>query len=334
MSFETEPDLKIMEYKQDHRWWAQILQFAWVTFSVHYISWIFIPVGIYAYLYHIGYFWYAAPLIILYLPSFFDGSHLRRGRLWKGFRDYKVWHLAFGHNGVTTVRTTKLDPKKTYIFGFVPHGILALSRVTMYGGIWPSLFPGLEYRVLGATPMFWVPLCREMCLWLGGVDASRSTAENLLKSGCSLHIYPGGSKEIFETRPGSKETTLILKERLGFVKLAIRFGADLVPVVGFGEKEIYHKLHINEDVRKWFLRTLRIPLLVFWGIGPTWTPLRRPLATVFGAPIPVTKNPNPTDEEVAKLHQLFIDETEKLFNEYKNKFPQIPGAKDQTLIIK
>jgi hypothetical protein len=48
--------------------------------------------------------------------------------------------------------------------------------------------------------MFWVPCCREVCLWMGGVDASKTTAESLLQRGVSLQVYPGGSKEIFETR--------------------------------------------------------------------------------------------------------------------------------------
>ena len=38
----------------------------------------------------------------------------------------------------------------------------------------------------------------------------------------------GGSKEIFANQPSSKETRLVLNNRLGFVRLAIRHGAELV----------------------------------------------------------------------------------------------------------
>jgi hypothetical protein len=44
--------------------------------------------------------------------------------------------------------------------------------------------------VLGATPMFFIPGCREVCLWLGAIDASRKTAERQLENGLSLFIYP------------------------------------------------------------------------------------------------------------------------------------------------
>lgn len=43
------------------------------------------------------------------------------------------------------------------------------------GGVWEDLFPGVHCRVLGATPMFYIPFCREICLWMSVVDAGAST---------------------------------------------------------------------------------------------------------------------------------------------------------------
>jgi len=63
--------------------------------------------------------------------------------------------------------------------------------------------------------MFYVPFCRDICLWMGVIDASRETAERALANKMSLIIYPGGSKEIFETDPNSNVITLVLKERKG-----------------------------------------------------------------------------------------------------------------------
>lgn len=40
---------------------------------------------------------------------------------------------------------------------------------------------------------------------MNAVDASRSTAEKVLKSGKSVLVYPGGIPEIFLTEPASKE---------------------------------------------------------------------------------------------------------------------------------
>lgn len=49
--------------------------------------------------------------------------------------------------------------------------------------------------------MFWIPGSREICLWMGAIDARRSVAEKTLRNGMSLIVYPGGSAEIFETDP-------------------------------------------------------------------------------------------------------------------------------------
>lgn len=58
---------------------------------------------------------------------------------------------------------------------------------------------------MGASPMFWVPGAREICLWMGAVDARKKTAERVLTdaSNLSMFVYPGGSKEIFLTDPKS-----------------------------------------------------------------------------------------------------------------------------------
>lgn len=112
--------------------------------------------------------------------------------------------------------------------------------------------------------MFFWPLCRDISLALGGVDAGRHIADKVLNAKLSLMVYPGGSEEIFLTEPNSTETRLVVNKRFGFIKLAMRHGTPLVPVAVFNERDAYHKLSAPESVRSWFLQTLKVPLLVFW----------------------------------------------------------------------
>lgn len=58
--------------------------------------------------------------------------------------------------------------------------------------------------------MFYIPLGRELCLWMGGVDASRSTGEKVLDEGNSIVVYPGGVAGIFKTNPNSKEVSFLI----------------------------------------------------------------------------------------------------------------------------
>lgn len=58
----------------------------------------------------------------------------------------------------------------------------------------------------------------------------------LIGPGSSLTIVVGGAAESLSARPGTAD--LVLRRRLGFIKLAIREGADLVPVFSFGENDV------------------------------------------------------------------------------------------------
>lgn len=69
----------------------------------------------------------------------------------------------------------------------------------------------------------------QFLLYLGCVDAGASTANYNLQRGTSLFVYVGGEKEQLMTENGKHK--IYLKSRKGFVKLALKHGAGLVPMV-------------------------------------------------------------------------------------------------------
>lgn len=73
---------------------------------------------------------------------------------------------------------------------------------------------------------------------LGICSVSYKSCQHILRSGpgASLTIVVGGAAESLSAHPGTADLTL--KRRLGFIKLAIREGADLVPVFSFGENDV------------------------------------------------------------------------------------------------
>ncbi|RLN15085.1 hypothetical protein BBJ28_00011298 [Nothophytophthora sp. Chile5] len=189
--------------------------------------------------------------------------------------------------------------------------------------------------------MFYIPLAREFCLWLGCVDASRSTAKKVMDAGHSVFIYPGGVPEIFQLDPYSKEVrrpptvvnTIVLKKRMGFVKLAIRQGAELVPSFVFGEKWLLDRWNPPKRVIDFFQKTLKIPMIVFWGKF-LWMPKQPPqgkkFGVVYGKPIATVQNGTPTDAEVHAIHAEFVAEIQRIFAQYKAKFGYDEG---ETLVI-
>jgi hypothetical protein len=294
----------------------------------HYFLWPFAMIGFLVALWRMGFWWLSLIFLIAYLPGFFNNDQLKLGRPWHAFRKHKIWHLIQSHLNVELVREQALDASKKYIFGVYPHGILILSRPAIYGGAFESLFPGVDIRTLGATPMFWVPGSRELCLWMGAVDAAKKTAMRVLTK-FSLMIYPGGSAEIFLTDPESKITTLVARK--GFIKLAIQSGVDIVPAFVFGEKWLYHRAHLPRFVQNFFMKTLRLPLIIFWGQWFTWLPLRRHLSVVFGTPIHVKQIDEPTVEQINAVYNTYITAIQDIFERYKKTYGY---SEDESLVIK
>ncbi|CAH0481181.1 unnamed protein product [Peronospora belbahrii] len=315
--------------------WAQTLVtnvFGFVT--IHYNLWGVPFLVLFYYLYKIGYGYVPVALATMYLPSYLSGAQkTAQGNPWPAFRSGRFWGLSAKFLGIKIIREQELDSSKKYIFGYHPHGIVVMSRVTTYGGNWEKLFPDIPTLALGASTMFYVPLGREMCLWLGSVDASRSTADKVLNNGISIAVYPGGVPEIFKTDPYSKVNELVLKKRLGFVKLAMRHGADLVPCFVFGEKWLYNVWNPPQGVINFFRKTLKIPTVVFWGKF-MWMPKQPPkgkrFGVVYGKPIPTKLSTNPTEEEIRVVHQQYVAEVERLFSQYKKEFGY---DDDETLLI-
>jgi hypothetical protein len=61
------------------------------------------------------------------------------------------------------------------------------------------------------------------------VDASSATCHYNLKRDRSILIFIGGEKEQLMTEPGCHKIYLL--NRKGFVKLALQYGCDLIPMV-------------------------------------------------------------------------------------------------------
>ena len=79
--------------------------------------------------------------------------------------------------------------------------------------------------------------------------------------GIATVLVPGGA---FEARNWSKgEVKLYLNKRKGFIKLALRFGVDLVPSFSFNEQFIYSQLSAEEGNYLLFHLYLRLPYCLY-----------------------------------------------------------------------
>jgi hypothetical protein len=156
-----------------------------------------------------------------------DPSSKSDGRVWPWFQHLGVWKNICALFQGSVVEETKLDNKKQYIFASFPHGAYTAQHVlTMTNGVgfFSNVYSG-DRRDLVASVLFFIPVLREMLLWLGCVDASASTAKLNLNKGRSILIFVGGEKEQLLAEPG--RYCIYVKERKGFVKLSLTSGAPI-----------------------------------------------------------------------------------------------------------
>lgn len=108
-----------------------------------------------------------------------------------------------------------------------------------------TLFPGLDPHLMTLSSNFKIPFYRDILLALGICSVSMQSCSNILKQGpgSCLTIVVGGAAESLSAHPGTNDLTL--RRRLGFLKLAMRSGADLVPVFSFGENDVRSILNVS-----------------------------------------------------------------------------------------
>jgi len=266
------------------------------------------------------------------------------------FRSLGIWKLFAGYFPAELHKTHELPDTRKYIFGYHPHGIISHGAWAAFGTDgcnFSKKFPGITNSLLTLESNFHIPFYRDYLLMAGVRSVSRTSIKNLLTRGGkngegmgrAVTIVVGGARESLQAQPGTMR--LIIKHRYGFIKLALRTGADLVPVLAFGETDLYDQA--RPDDHKWInaiqmlmLKVLKFTLPAIKGRGIFnydygMMPFRRPLNVVVGKPIPVVQVPTaatPSSDaqdavdrnELERLHELYCAELQRLWDTYKDQF--------------
>jgi len=256
-----------------------------------------------------------------YLPQYFNGLEKKGGNHWRPFQSWKLMYALCRHNPTTISVEEKLKDEKQYIFCSFPHGACSVNHfhtMTDGSGFLTNVHSGPR-RDLCASILFCFPILREAMLYMGCVDAASSTAKYNLQRDRSLLIFIGGEKEQLMTKPNQHK--IFLRTRKGFVKLALEFGADLVPMYAFGENELYDCSDFMMGFRQWLQKTFHIGIPVVFGWKNTLVPLPKPMGIEIGAPVKVTKKPKAdiTGADIDRVHDEFMAAMARLFDRTKQK---------------
>lgn len=214
-----------------------------------------------------------------------------------------------------------------------PHGVFPYGNLLAML-VWPVI-SGDTFRGLAASMALGPPIFKQILRSMGVIDASRQTARNAVENGESLGISTGGVAEVFETN--SEDECIVLKQRVGLIKLAIRTGADLVPCYLFGNTDLLgcwagEGIPQGRNILERISRKVGFALIVIHGRFGLPIPRRAPVLGVLGRPIPTfeMKCEEPSQEQIAKVQKILLDEMEEIFERYKGLY----GWKNKKLIIK
>jgi 2-acylglycerol O-acyltransferase 2 len=214
-----------------------------------------------------------------------------------------------------------------------PHGVFPYGNILSML-VFPALF-GHTFRGLASSAALRPPIFKQVLRSIGVIDASRNVARKALERKESLGISTGGVAEVFETN--ANDECILLKERVGLIKLAIRTGADIVPCYVFGNTKLLgcwhgegipHLSYILERIS----RKLGFALILVYGRFFLPIPWRKPVLAVMGKSIPThqIQCEDPTPEQIETIQAVLLEEMEALFDRYKHLY----GWEDKKLIIK
>jgi hypothetical protein len=252
---------------------------------------------------------------------------LRPTLLFDKYRDFYADYFP-----IRLYRSAPLSPTRKYVLGYHPHGIGVKGMSVCFGMQatgFAALFPGIKTTFLVTSRTFKIPLWRSYVQFMGGKSVSRrSCVTQLTEGGHDNHgqgnaiiISVGGNHEAQLARPNSMD--IVAKIRKGFVRVAVETGADIVPVVGFGENDIWDRPQPGSGI---VARIMRI--LMRWppdsrllrGRLSIFLPYKRPIDVVVGFPIVVKQQDNPDVQYVNRLHDLYVQGLEQIWKDWRDEF--------------
>jgi 2-acylglycerol O-acyltransferase 2 len=173
---------------------------------------------------------------------------------------------------------------------------------------------------------------------LGCVECTKPFMRDMLRRGRCLAVYPGGAGESRFARPG--RYVCYVKNRKGFIRLALEERVDLLPLYTFGdEATIPMASWKDEDASSGALLGIQRFCKEVCGllVPPLFAGLPRsdPLTTVVGVPVsfgdilPKEADGVITEEMVDKAHERYMQAQKSTFD--KNK-ALVPGGHEHAEI--
>jgi len=199
-----------------------------------------------------------------------------------------------------------------------PHGISGVTPVIHNG----YKITSPEYKPTKGVVhygYFMLPFIKDIIPLLNAIPSDEFSIRDTLQKE-SISIILGGVDEM--SRGSPKNLQLVVRKRTGIFKIALELGIPIVPVLTYGEQEVFPEsdlgiLKCYNDLLYTYFR-FRFPFPKINSVV-NWTRLSQmplePIVTYTGKPVRTKKILNPSPSQIKKLRDLYIQRLQELFDE-------------------
>ncbi|KAI9299246.1 diacylglycerol-acyltransferase [Neoconidiobolus thromboides FSU 785] len=269
--------------------------------------------------------------ILYYVHVFYDQTYVNGGSPSTYFKSLFIWKWFNEYFSSKVIFDSTISYDETYIFGYHPHGVAGFGVFANFASMHSNFYQQLpQFRLNIATLNlnFYLPFHREVLLKLGFISANKESLKTALEKGQSCLVVVGGASEALLANP--KSTDVLLKNRFGFIKLALKTGKPLVPIFSFGENKLYTQLRPSKGswldlIQKTLKKALSFSTPIIYGRGFFQNsigllPKKVPIVSIIGNPIYVEKDENPSHEKIEQLLDVYKAELTRIYNKYKVEY--------------
>lgn len=212
-----------------------------------------------------------------------------------------------------TLQGAENIPKTGGAFIVGNHALFALDTAVLGALIVRDI--GRNPRFLADRMLWRIPGFRHFITAMGALPGEPHTAEELLRRGELVVVYPGGVDDSLKL--SSERYQLKWKQRAGFARVAISAHVPIVPVVGLGIDEMYAVL----GREKWIGRRLfggeRYDLPI--ALGAFGTLLPRPVKQTYRALPAIDTTGDPASQaDVERVRRATRDAIESQLSPLRN----------------
>lgn len=224
--------------------------------------------------------------------------------------------------------TGNLESENGNIYMYEPHDVFPLGVFGLHDSI---CFKSKKLaKVLASSAIFNFPFVKQLwyCCDIDTID--KSTFTQYAQENMDIIMTPGGVREVYENfvcKSHENKVYIPIKNRYGFIKIALQHKKNIVPIVAFGQKDAYHTYNIFPSVfiEKLFSILKFVPLFFTGRFKvPIGVPFKTHIHVIIGEQIHITENDN-----IETYHKRVCEQLVKLYDKHKREY----GHKDAEMVI-